>query len=512
MEIDMLFGSLSLRAAAVAALATVAFAATAVRADAPPEQTNVAAELASLKARIAELEKKESESWLTAERTAQIRGIVEDVLADAKNRRQFADGPDFGYKDGFFIQTPDQNFKLVVGGYIQVRYEFAQSNATNNRTLPSRQVGDDGSTTPHDPGNSNGFDIRRARVSFSGNIFSPDIFYKLEGDFYGSASGAFTVTDAYIGYRWTDLVRFKFGSYKVPFAKTELTGDPNLAFMERPEVLAPFDPIRSIGVSVFGDIIKDKWGYEVSANDGGNANTLRRDDTVGSSPNLDNRLGFYARMQYAGAGKISDFNDEPDLRKNKDEFAWLLGGAVGYESQNATNNAFPSPQNTTPLQGLSTDDSAGFVTNSALNGDIFRATLDWSAKWRGLSIVTSAYFQQVNQNEGNLSSASASSISFGPFNQAKTSFFQHGYYGQVGYFVIPDKLEVLGRAGVLLTEGGPNAGEFYSVGANYYVYGNNVKVQSDVTYTPEAAYTDSAASLLQNTHDLIFRMQLQLKF
>jgi phosphate-selective porin OprO/OprP len=503
--------SLTTRAVVAAAVASVSFSSVS-RGDAPPAEASVASELASLKARIAELEKKESEAWLTQERTAQIRGIVEDVLADAKTRKQFSDNPDFGYKNGFFIQTADQNFKLVVGGFAQVRYEFAQSNATNNRTFPSRNIGDDDSTTPDDPGNSNGFTIRRARINFSGHAFHPNITYKFEGDFYGSNDGGFTVTDAWIGYKWTDLFRVRAGSYKAPFAKTELASDTGLVFMERPEVLAPFDPVRSIGVSLFGDIVKDQWGYEVMINNGSSANTLRRPDTVGLSANLDNRMGFYARTQFAGNGKISDFADEPDLRKDNNDFIWLVGGAAGYESQNATNNAFPSPQTSLPLNGLSSDDSAGFVRSTALNGDIFRATLDWSAKWRGASFITSAYFQQVNQNEGNTSSSSASSVSFGPYGSDKTSFFQHGYYAQAGYFVIPEKLELAARAGVLLTEGGPNIGEFYSLGANYYLYGNNVKLQSDVTYTPEAPYTDSAAALLQNTHDVIFRMQLQLKF
>src|SRR3954470_18287888 len=82
---------------------------------------DVAAEIQSLKARISELEAKQNESWLTDERASQIRGIVQDVLQDAKMRGQFADGPDVGYKDGFYIQTPDKNYKLTIGGYVQAR-------------------------------------------------------------------------------------------------------------------------------------------------------------------------------------------------------------------------------------------------------------------------------------------------------------------------------------------------------------------------------------------------------
>ncbi len=299
----------------------------------------------------------------------------------------------------------------------------------------------------------------------------------------------------------------------MPFAKAELTADPYGDFQERAEVLSPFDPIRSLGVSLYGDVIKDTLSYEVAINDGGsNSNTLRRDDTVGLTANLDNRFGGYARVQWAGAGKISDFADEADLRDKNDTFVWMLGAAVGYESQNSTNNAFPSPQTTSTVNGISNKDGPGF-TNYTLNGDLFRGTVDWSAKYEGWSMLTAAYAQQVNANPGNTSSTSATTITTGPFGTTDSSFFQYGGYGQAGYFIIPQKLELLGRAGVLGTEGYPNFGEFYSVGAKLLcVYKQNFKIQSDVTFTPEAAYTDSAAGLLQNTHDIIWRVQVQLKF
>jgi hypothetical protein len=470
------------------------------------EAADVSAELRSLKLRIAELEARQNENWLTTERTAQIRSIVEDVIADAHKRGQFADGPDAGYNNGFYFQTADKKFKIVFNGFVQARYEFAQFNADNGRNITSGGGSSSGSPLSSDPANSNGFDIRRARLSLSGNIFSPDVTFKLEGDFYGSATGAFTVTDAFIGYRFTDMFKVKTGSYKTPFAKAELTSDTAITFMERPEVLLPFDPVRSLGVSVYGDIIKDRLAYEVNANDGGGSNTLRRVSTVGTSANLDNRMAFYTRMQYAGAGKIADFADESDVRDSGKPrpFIWMLGGAVGYESQNSVAGAFPSPQTGTGIPGVSSNDSPGFRTGT-LKGDVFRGTLDFSAKYQGFSFLAAAYFQQFNQNEP------LTGLPTG-YTADKASFFQHGYYGQIGYFVIPDRLELAARAGTLLTEGGPNIGEFYSIGANYYVYGHNFKISSDVTFTPEAPYTDAAASLLQNTHDVIFRVQAQLKF
>src|ERR1035437_6584549 len=130
------------RAAFAASLAlAAAFAATARAADTSPD---VQSELSALKTRIAELEAKQNENWLTEARASEIRAIVNDVLADARNHGQFLDSDyQAGYKDG------------------------APFSGTNN---------------------ANGIDIRRARISFSGNIFDPNLFFKFEGDFYGGSN------------------------------------------------------------------------------------------------------------------------------------------------------------------------------------------------------------------------------------------------------------------------------------------------------------------------------------
>jgi hypothetical protein len=494
--------------AAVISAATPAFAAD-----------DVSKEISDLKTRLADLEKKESANWLTEERKNEIKQIVTQVIEDAKTRNT-AGVVNAGYKDGFFI-TDGQNFNLVIGGFIQPRYSYAR----HNEPFASRQVGTAGggnpAVTPNGAGDATGFEIRRARISFSGFIINKDVTFKMEGDFYAgsSGSGGFTVTDAFVAYKYNDLLRVKAGSFKVPFAKTELVSDTNLGLMERPEVLAPFDPVRALGLSVYGDFIKDQLAYEVNVNDGARSSLLKGVDayatsTGGARPtaNLDNRLSFYARIQWAGAGKISDFADEPDLRSGDRPFVWLLGAAAGYESQNSTNNAFPSPQGSITSPGQSTNTAPGFLGTQTLNGDLFRGTVDWSAKYAGWSFITSAYIQQFNYNQGATSSTNGGTSSVGGgYGVGDSSFFTWGAYGQVGYMVT-DKLELVGRAGILATEGYPNIGEFYTIGANYYFAKHNSKIMADIGYSPEAAYSDSNTGLLVNTHSISFRLQYQLKF
>jgi hypothetical protein len=467
-------------------------------------------EFAAVKAELDAIKQKQDANWLTDERTQQIKAIVQDVLADAKSRGEFSDGPTVGYNNGFFIQTPDQNFKLVVGGLLQVRYEYA-SHYVNNA-----QYGAKPPLAQGDSENSSGFDIRRARITFSGNAFSPNLFYRFEGDFYGSSTGAFTVTDAFVGYIFNDQVKLRAGAFKVPFTKSQEEYDMNLE-LERPEVELPFDAQRALGVSLFGDIIKDRLGYEVNANDGSKTNTLRYVDTYSnvttisttSTPgyNLDNRLAFYGRVQYAGAGKIIDFYEggEADLRKDNSEFIWLLGAAAGYESQNSSAAAFP--QNTASILGLGSNDSPGFTKAYVLNGDLYRATADWSAKWQGWSFNTAGYFQQVNANP-----YAGSVIAGLPYTTNKASFFQQAYYAQAGYMIVPRTFELLGRVSYLLDEGDPNNASYYTLAGEYYLYGNNAKILADINYTPKAAYTDSSTLQIANTRQVVFRVQLQLKF
>ncbi len=79
--------------------------------------------------------------------------------------------------------------------------------------------------------------------------------------------------------------------------------------------------------------------------------------------------------------------------------------------------------------------------------------------------------------------------------------------------MITPQIEAVGRAGDLLTEGEPNQMQEYTLGLNYYMYGNNAKIQGEMDYVPsEAAFNSSTAATAINTQDTIFRVQFQLKF
>ncbi len=84
------------------------------------------AEIAALRAEVAQL--KTEDNWLTEQRADEIRGLVQDVLADADTRSSLlGNGMNAGYDGGFVIGSTDGNFKLKINGLVQFRFVYNNS-------------------------------------------------------------------------------------------------------------------------------------------------------------------------------------------------------------------------------------------------------------------------------------------------------------------------------------------------------------------------------------------------
>ena len=81
------------------------------------------AQINQLKAEIASLKAAQGDQWLTEQRAEQIRGVVQDVLADSSTRSSFQGAAaTSGYDNGFFMSSADGNFKLKINALEQVRF------------------------------------------------------------------------------------------------------------------------------------------------------------------------------------------------------------------------------------------------------------------------------------------------------------------------------------------------------------------------------------------------------
>ena len=148
-------------------------AAASAQADGPPVSPGAVApsvsfqqELDAMRADLATLRRAQGEQWLTEQRAAQIRGMVEGVLSDSSTRTAWAGGGaglPTGYDParGFFIGSADQGSSVRAFGFVQVAFSF-----NNGWGAAAR-----------DPAADNvwGADVRRAQLFVSGNIDGPDL-------------------------------------------------------------------------------------------------------------------------------------------------------------------------------------------------------------------------------------------------------------------------------------------------------------------------------------------------
>jgi len=164
-----------------------------------------------------------------------------------------------GWRDGFFIQSDNGDYRLQVGALVHADGRFAVG--TNAETAAITDT----------------FLIRRMRPSLRGRLARNFEFY-LNPDFAG---GTVVVQDAYIDTVFSPSFRLRVGKAKTPFGLERLQSVSNILFFERglPTALVPN---RDVGVQVLGDIsgglvsygaavlngVTDGSSADVDANDG----------------------------------------------------------------------------------------------------------------------------------------------------------------------------------------------------------------------------------------------------
>ena len=344
------------------AFSAVAASATAASVEATND-TN--AQIAELKKELNELKSQNGDKWLTEERASQIRSVVQDVMADADTRSSLqATAATSGYNNGFFIASPDGNFKLQVNGQVQVRSSYAW--ATNSSWNAAKDV----------PGNENatkaqyGTEIRRAKLSFSGNVVDPSWQYKVTmaylpagsnvaGSPYattGANSGNGTgstanLEDAYINKDMGNGMSLKMGQFKSPFLREELVSSANQLGVERSVVNQMFSTGWTDGIQFTAS--NDSLMGMVSFNNGGNnANFATQNMSNTENPGF-TQYAITGRVQYLVSGNWAQFNDMTSMR----------GGGQGLMLGAAFNWQHGGNQDNDDVGSANTD--AGFFTYTA---------------------------------------------------------------------------------------------------------------------------------------------------
>lgn len=446
---------------------------------------------------IVELQKQvqRSDSSLEAARVDQVRELVRQVVGDSEFRESlFPDTVQVGYDDGFYIRSADEQFGLTINGLLQFRYTY-YNDQKRNRSVAVRQRFSDRS----------GIEVERLQLRLSGHLFGEDLTYEIwtEGD--SDAANTWFTYYAVANYHFADALNVQVGLMPVPFGRQYYAiADDLTMLVARGMAHCTFFLEDSIGVMVHGDLLGGKLSYAVAVTNGMTdvADAFARSDPVRE---MDQNPAVTARLVYAVMGDMG--NDESDLDYHEDP-AMDVALSFGYMNDNGDSG---TPPLIYAIPDFFRDGSGGFGVTNTNGTNLTQFGADAGFKWRGLSASAEYWLRMVDISDTDLLGLAA------PYFVATANddtFHQQGLQVQVGYFLIPKKLELAARVGAVWDIGPGSEGVWeYTAGVNYYVQGHNCKLQVDVTKINELPTQNSGANFIDLNDDVtMFRAQLQVAF
>ena len=139
---------------------------------------------------------------------------------------------------------------LYLSGYTQVRYQAHESG-------------------------SNGFDVRRARISLKGKM-SDRLGYRLQTDLGGSSP---KLLDAELTFALAAGAKISAGQFKIPFSRENLVSSPDLATINRSQIV---EALTARGKDVIGNHNGRDIGVMLSGTAGKNAQASLFDYALGA--------------------------------------------------------------------------------------------------------------------------------------------------------------------------------------------------------------------------------------
>jgi hypothetical protein len=349
--------------------------------------------------------------------------------------------PQVGYKSGFYIQSPDEKYKLVISGYLQLQFEYLREGGENNY----------------------GFRVRRARLSFLGNLFNKDFTYKFQFDFAKFSTEL--LLDAYVNYRMFDGdFEVQVGQQTIPYIRQHQISSSAQMFVERS--LASNEFINTDDVDTDGDGVPDKLsknGRDIGIQ-------------LQGKP-FDKKLEYQAGIFNGNGTNTTNINND-FLYMGR--VVWNVLGNAGYSYEGDLDH---SEHPSVFLGG-----SGNYNVRTVSKDKVVHAGLETGLKYKGFATTGEFFFRNIKPGSGLLAESN-----------------DYGYYAQAGYFVIPKRMEVAARASQVFFAGLQNDQAEFQLGVNGFIYGNNLKLQTDYSVLPNNT-TDGLDTAQR------FRLRLQTKF
>jgi len=500
-----------LGAAAVALLAGPVFAEDGATPAASDKVTRLEALLAAQQRQIETLEQQVAASAqqdTDKARVEQMKQQIREVLSEKEFRESLMPSTvQAGYDKGFFIKSSDDKFSLKVQGVFQFRWTHYATRTENRYLAPGFHR--------HD---KTGFDWARNRIRFLGNVYDKDLTYFLELD-SSSANGLDTaLLYSYLNYRFRDEFQMRFGTFRLASTRADFGSTADMQFPDYPYMNAVFGMVRGTGVRVWGKLFEKKLDYYLDIVNSvvrADNQTITTDEDLYTNGHDNSPAVVFRTVWHALTGECQNPPDDPanhfvsaaDMEYHTSPAVDLGFHYVFNDDEYDGTMRIPFPRKTFFRKG-------GFGLTSSDGLQINQFGWDAGFKFMGFS-ATGEYVIRIQDVRN------ATHFPFTPLYQLTgddSTNVQHGAYVQCGYFLpIPGlerKLEAVARVeGVSTLAGGQEGTWMYTGGLNYYIQGNKVKLQTDVTKISEVPISSSSYGLANVNDDaLIWRVQLQVAF
>lgn len=309
---------------------------------------------------------------------------------------------------------------LALGGLLQVQFE----------------AGDRGDSRFSDANDR--IYLRRARLNASGRFLEKYDFrleVELAGTLASTSSLRAQLTDAFVAWRGLPALNIWVGQFKTYYGFEFLSLDPRLFTIERSLVTDRLTVWRQLGAGVGGDLLGKRVAYSVGAFNGNAANNSFNDND-----------------SFLVAGRLSG---SPWLGVVQGEVASWSVGVNGYMSEDAS--VSPGPEFGFALPG------AVFSGNRAAWG------FDTQLHYGPLDLWAEFLKTQFRPTDGL------------PAPEVNA----RGWYVQATGYVLPPRLQLLARYETFNPNPlrPDNDRSTWTFGANYYIRGNNLKLQLDYLRT-----------------------------
>ncbi len=454
-------------------------------------------EIAALRADLDEVRaQRDGSTWLTAERTAEIREIVRDTLADADGRTSLADSGAFaGWDKGFVFRSADGNWSLRVGGFTQFRWEFNQ-----RENPPSGQNEDNW-----------GFVTARSKLTFSGGMIDPTWMWRMQLS-VGSTDSTLVTDDVWVQKELAAGVFLRVGQQRFPWLREDEISESSTLFVERSALNWFFRQNRSDGMRL--EVQQDAWRVFVGYSNGmlvsgeGSPQLTTPSPIVtggvtnGIAPNNVSNTDycFSGRAEWKLGGRWEQFDDMSSYH-GEDGGAVLGIAAMG--QQNRPNS---------PANGGGDANSYGVTADANIDLGSGASLFAWGAYRRVENVTNNAGTIRLNDNGS--ANQWGFQIQAGFFVTEAIELAVRCEYGDSGYV----SNTALASGVVTQRTGGGDTLSVATAGATYHIQKTRIKLSAEVSYVfdtlqdfanPSAGYYKDAPGSNGQT---VVRAQVQWMF